>query len=102
MIGRAVGPGVRDAGDEVRGRGAGGGHAEARLVQEARIGEARHGGGLLVAHVDAAQPELQARRLDRQHGAAHDVEKVRHAFMLHRFRDDVGADCHGVLSGLLN
>jgi hypothetical protein len=87
--GRAIRPGMGDAGDEVRGRGARGCHAEAGFVQKARIGEASKGGRLLVAHVYAAKPELEACGFHRQHRTAHDVEKVADAFMLHRLRNDV-------------
>jgi hypothetical protein len=87
--GCAVGPRVRNAGDEVGYARSRGRHAERRSVEEARVGEARHGRRLLMAHVNAAKPELHACLLHRHHGRAHDVEKVGHALVLHRFRDDI-------------
>ncbi|MEZ5849447.1 MAG: hypothetical protein R3D68_02190 [Hyphomicrobiaceae bacterium] len=53
-----------------------------------------------MANVDAAQAEVQAGGLHREHRTAHDVEEVRNAFVLERFRDDIGANSHAWVSFL--
>ena len=71
----AVGPGVGDAGHQVGGARAGGGHAHAERVLDPPEGVGHHRRGLLVAHVDAAQSFLHRGRLGGHHRPAHDVEE---------------------------
>ena len=85
----AVRPGVRDPGDQVGHARARGGHAHAGPQAQARVGVRHHRGGLLVAHVDAAQPALQRLRLDHEHRRAHDEEEHVHALPLERRGQDL-------------
>ena len=85
----AVGPGVRDPGDQVGHGRPRGGHAHARAQAQARVGVRHHRRGLLVAHVDAAQPALQRLRLDHEHRRAHDEEEHVDALALERLGENL-------------
>ncbi len=85
----AVGPGVRDPGDQVGHGRPRGGHAHARAQAQARVGVRHHRRGLLVAHVDAAQAALQRLRLDHEHRRAHDEEEHVDALALERLGENL-------------
>ena len=85
-----------DAGDEVGGAGAGGGHADADLAGGARVAVGHVRGALLVAHEDVADGELAQRVVDGQDGAAGIAEDGGDALADECGPDDLGAGEGGV------
>ena len=98
--GHAVGFGAHNAGDEVGGAGAGGGHADAGLAGDAGVAVGGVGGGLLVPDEDVAQLRVGPQGVvERQDGAAGVSEQDLNALAQQAFADDFRAfEFHGWVS----
>ena len=89
--GDGVEHGGGDAGDQVGGAGAAGGHADADAARGARVAVGHVRGALLMAHEDVVDGKLAQRVVDGQDGAAGIAEDVAHAFAFGRCPDDFRA-----------
>ena len=88
---RAVGERGGHTGEKIRGAGAGGGHADAGPSRDARPRVGRERRGLLVAMIDRADAELDARRFGLEHRPAHQIEHRVDALRAQRLRQHLRA-----------
>ena len=95
----AVDQRVGDSGRQIDDAGAARRHADARLLQQAAVGLAHEGGGLLVADVERPNAFLDAGGFREQHRAAHQEKQDVGALVLERARQNfrTGQFRHGVL-----